>query len=343
MHSRVLKLMCVLGLAVGLASAAASAAGPSAPKTRKGKSAQLVASAVATPTSFAFGGGQVFFSDGTLPSQAPGVGGVYIVKAGHAVKLPGSPAASFGITWHKGTLYVGGYITKTASAIQAWSGWNGATFTKRKTIYTAPKGFPGFNGLAFGADGRLYTGVDVGQANDHGPAKAPYQYDVLSMTGAGKNVKVVARGIRQPWQFAFPAGSSQPYVSDLGQDSPAKLNPPDFVLRIRPGQNYGFPKCNWKKASACKKYAKPFQRFAPHTDAMGLAILGGRLYISEFGAGTPARVVSIPLGGGKARVELSGFPKGSNVVGLGAYKGWVYVARIASGATSLGAVYRFKP
>jgi glucose/arabinose dehydrogenase len=184
--------------------------------------------------------------------------------------------------------------------------------------------------------------VDVGQTNDHGPAKAPYQYDLLSMTSSGKQMKVYAKGMRQPWQLAFAKGSKTPYVSDLGQDSGA-TNPPDFVLQVKQGQNYGFPKCNWTAAWTCNGYAKPFQFFTPHTDTMGLGIVGKRLFISEFGAGAPAQVVSIPLTGGNPRTELSGFAKGANIVGLGVNKGWVYVAQTAVSATQLGAIYRFKP
>ena len=85
------------------------------------------------------------------------------------MKLPGSPAFSFGVTWHKGTLYV-----SAINKILAWSGWNGTAFTHQKTIYTqASKKFTGFNGLGFGANGRLYIGVDWVNGNDHGPATGP--------------------------------------------------------------------------------------------------------------------------------------------------------------------------
>lgn len=337
MLGRVGKVVLALAVAGGLTAAAAGAAGSSGPTTRKGTPAQLVASNVATPTAFAFGDGLVFFSDGTPPSAAPGIGGVWVIKNGTASRLSSSIPFSFGVTFHAGTLYV-----STPTGIQAWSGWNGTAFASQKTIYTAPKGFPGFNGLAFGSDGRLYAGVDVGQTNDHGPATAPYQYDVLSMTSSGQQVKVVARGIRQPWQFAFPTGSSSPYVSDLGQDSGA-TNPPDFVLQVKQGQNYGFPTCNQTNAAACQNDAKPFETFAPHSDPMGLGILDKRLYISEFGVGTPAQVVSTPLSGGTPRVELAGFPKGRNIVALGVNGVWVYVAEVAGSASQLGAIYRFRP
>ena len=160
--------------------------------------------------------------------------------------------------------------------LQKWTGWNGTTFSSQKAIYTAPKKFQGFNGIGFGANGRLYVGVDVGllNGNDHGPSTiSPYVYEILSFKPNGKDLKVFAKGIRQPWQMAFPKGSSSPFVSDLGQDKGAK-NPPDFVLRVNKGDNYGFPSCNQTSASKCTGFTKPFQQFGPHTDIMGLVIMG---------------------------------------------------------------------
>ena len=46
------------------------------------------------------------------------------------------------------------------------------------------------------------------------------------MTAAGKDVQIVARGLRQPFQLHFPSGSRDPYVSDLGQDEGAPATIP---------------------------------------------------------------------------------------------------------------------
>jgi hypothetical protein len=285
----------------------------------------------------------VFVSDGTLPSG----GGVFVLAGKTAVRLSGSPTASFGVMWRAGTLYVSA-ITLSGSGppvnqLLAWSGWNGSQFTKQTVLYTAPPGFPGFNGLAFGADGRLYTGVDVGQSNDHGPAVAPYQYDILSFNASGGNLRIVAKGIRQPWQFAFPAGSSSPFVTNLGQDSPKSIQGKvqDFLLRVRQGQNYGFPTCNWIVVKVCAKFAKPFAFLQPHTDPGGLGIIGNRLYMSEFGFVLTAKVVSMPLAGGAFKTELTGF-KGEAMIGLGTNGGWVYVGEPKT-APGTGRVFRIKP
>jgi glucose/arabinose dehydrogenase len=325
-------------LTTGAVVASATAAGgpPPNPVGAKGvKVTQFAAGGgLTTPTSFAFGGGSVFEGDGgSEQSQVPN-GGVFLLKGGTGIKLAGSPNFVGGLVWHKGTLYVSGASAGAKGIqfqLQAWSGWTGSKFTKQKVIYTAPKGFDGFNGLAFGPDGRLYVGVDVGltSGNDHGPAtkKTPYLYDILSLKPNGKGLKVFATGIRQPWQFAFEKGSSDPFVSDLGQDSGAK-NPPDFLLKVHKGDNYGFPQCNQTNAKKCKGFTKPFKQFAPHTDIMGLAIIGKTLYMTSFvgNAGKAGEVLSMPLKGGKVKTVATG--QVAPIVGLGASGGSLYVGEL---------------
>jgi glucose/arabinose dehydrogenase len=307
-----------------------------------GAKVKLVASGLQTPTSFAFGAGTLFEGDGGSEQSKIPNGGVNAIKNGTVTAVPNSPQFVAGLAWHGGALYVsGGTLTPAHTVkwqLQKWSGWNGKTFTKRHAIYTAPKKFDGFNGIAFGPDGRLYAGVDVGltDGNDHGPAKTPYVYDILSIKPNGKGLKVFATGMRQPWQLAFPAHSSSPFVSDLGQDKGAK-NPPDFVLRVKQGDNYGFPHCNWTSAAKCKGYAKPFQKFSPHTDIMGLAIIGKRLYMTSFlgTTGKAGEVFSMPLSGGPVKPVVKGFV--APTVGLGSHGGSLYVGELT------GQVFKVTP
>jgi glucose/arabinose dehydrogenase len=337
-------VMAATVISCGALAGAATATGGPPPKAAHGRQVQQVAAGLGTPTSFAFGDGNVFEGDGGSEKATPPNGGVFLLKGGQATKLPGSPMFVAGLAWHKGTLYVsGGSLTGPTSAtwqIFAWSGWNGTTFTKQKAIYTAPNKFDGFNGMAFGPDGRLYVGVDVGltDGNDHGPAKTPYVYDILSIKPTGKNLKVYATGIRQPWQLVFPSGSRSPLVSDLGQDAGGK-NPPDFILHVKQGDNYGFPQCNQTSSKKCKGFATPFKAFSPHMDIMGLTIIGSKLYMSSFlgprGKGPGGEVYSMPLKGGPLTPALTGFV--APVVGLGSHAGWLYVGELT------GQVFRVKP
>jgi glucose/arabinose dehydrogenase len=152
-------------------------------------------------------------------------------------------------------------------------------------------------------------------------------YDVLSLNPDGSDLTVYATGMRQPWQIAFAKGSNTPFVSVLGQDSGAK-NPPDFVLEVSQGDDYGFPSCNWEKPKQCTGFTTPFQQFAPHTDIMGLAPVGDTLYMTSFvggGKGT-GEVVSMPITGGTTTPLLSGFV--APTVGLGAHGQWLYVGEL---------------
>jgi glucose/arabinose dehydrogenase len=322
----------IVGLAASVlalgATAASAAGGPPPPKSPTGKKVEVVATGLQTTTAFAFGAGQTFVAE--VPSGPTG-GGVYVIKHGTPTLLTEGPPVAFGLAWHNQALYV-----SAGNRLVVMSHWNGSHFQRVRVIYTAPDGFTGFNGIGFGANGRLYAGVSLGETNDHSPSSAPYAFDVLSFKANGTDLKVVATGLRQPWQMAFPRGSSSPFVTDLGQDGPAGIKAPDFLVRIKPGQAYGFPSCNWVSLKPCKGYTKPVRFFSPHSDPMGLAIADGRLYISEFGPAAPMlpKVVSMPLRGGPLKTVLRGFA--APIVGLAAHGGWLYVGDVA------GDVYRVK-
>jgi glucose/arabinose dehydrogenase len=346
MQVRLARMVSASLAALVVCCAVAQAAG-SSPTSTNGNKVQLVASGLKTPTSFAFGDGAVFEGDGGNSMSLPN-GGLYLLKGSKATKITTPLAFVGGLQFHDGTLYISGAaIAATGPSFQilAYSGWNGTTFTSQKTIYTAPAGFQGFNGLAFGANGRLYVGVDTGllNNNDHGPAStSPYLYDILSMDADGSDVKVFATGIRQPWQLAFPAGSNSPFVSDFGQDAAAK-KPPDFLLRVKAGQNYGFPKCNWTSKAKCRGDAKPLKMFSPHSDVGGVVIFHGRLYLSEFGYDPkqhPPAVVSLPLSAkGTPKTIVKHFGAGDSVIGLGENGGYLYIGVVTK---TQGLVYRLK-
>lgn len=325
--------------AVALASAAVAAQGPPPPpKAVNGHPVAVVARGVPTPTAFAFAGKQVFvagFGDEEHPDKRPG--GVYVLKAGKAVKVPGSPPHVFGLAYKAGTLYLSAPSLRSGGKILAWSGWNGTRFAKSRVVATGPKGFTSFNGLAVGPDGKIYAGVSLGdtKALDSHKGTSSYANDVVTVDPASGSIKVVATGIRQPWQIAFVPGHSGPLVSDLGQENLGKKRPPDYVLEIKQGADYGFPSCPAQPKS-CSKYAKPFAQFPAHSSPMGLGALSGKLYIALFsGTGKGPEIVSMPAAGGKFAPFQVGFV--APVVALGIHGGKVYTGDLT------GSIYSVKP
>ena len=335
-------LVVVVVVSGGVVAAIANGAGPPPPpKSPAGKAVTLVAAGggLATPTSFAFGDGRVFEGDaGEETSKVPN-GGVFVLGGGKARKVASSLLYVSGLVWHEGALYVAGGSLAGKSVkwtIEKWSGFNGTGFASQKAIYTGSARFEGFDGIAFGPDGRLYAGVSVSGTNnnDHGPAStSQYLYSIVTMTDTGTGLKVFATGIRQPWQMAFAPGSTTPFVSALGQDKPSSLNPPDFVLKVHQGEDYGFPKCTGLVAKECSGFAKPFKVFPPHTDIMGMAIIGHTLYMTSFmglhpTAKSGGEVLAMPLTGGKVTPVLTGFV--APTVGLGAHGNTLYVGELTA-------------
>ncbi len=347
--SRCALVAAALGASLAITTGAVGSTTAAGPVATNGHKVQLVATGMKVPTAFAFGDHAVFAGDGGSNTNNTPAGGLFVLKNGTAVHVATSPKLVFvgGVDFHKGMLYVTG-VREThigpRCVIMALSRWNGARFASQKVIYEAPSGFQGFNGLAFGANGRLYVGDDVGllDGNDDGPANQyPLLYDILSMSSTGQSVSVFASGIRQPWQLAFPAGSNSPYVSDLGQDSGA-TNPPDFLLRVTKGQDYDFPKCNWTTGSSCSGAAVPYKTFAPHTDPGGVTIIGKTLYLGEFGFAAPlrtAKIVSMAVSGSKAtKTVVDDLPTGDSLIGLGSNDGYLYFGVVTGNGAGL--VYR---
>lgn len=319
-------------LAAGAAPAGSSAEGPPPPpRAANGQRVDVLARGVPTPTVFAFGKGTIFV--GAAGSEdGKQKGGVFVVRGGAATPIPGLPPVS-GLAWKNGTLY--GTLLGNSARLFAWSGWNGSRFAKTRLLYKGPRKAPGLNGIAFGGNGRLYVGVGLTEKGDHKLVGVPYETDLLSMRADGRDVKVVAKGFRQPWQLTFVKGIANPFVTVLAQENLGKKKPPDFIARVKDGDDYGFPTCNWSRGSACSSYTKPFALFPAHSSPTGIAAIRSTLYVGFFGGrGKGPEVARLSAKGGAPKSFLSGFV--APVVGVGASGGYVYCGDLT------GSIYRVK-
>lgn len=308
-----------------LAPAAAQAQGPPPPTAVNGATVETVGQGIESPVAFAFGAGKVFVaSGGAEDGSSPG--GIYTAAGGTATKLPDSPAFVAGLVWHKGVLYASG-----DGKLLAYSGWDGSKFAKVKTLFKGPKHFSGFGGLTW-HKGRIWAGVAISNFKyDSRKSPQPYAQSVVSLKPNGKDIRVFATGLREPWQLTFVRGIKNPFVSVLGQDN-LKKGPPDYIIHPHKGDDYGFPKCNWNKPKACKPYAKPYLLLAPHASPMGIGAIGKTIYVALFGK---QEIDRFAVGGGKPKAFLTGYV--APVTGLGIHKGYVYTGDLT------GAVYRVKP
>jgi glucose/arabinose dehydrogenase len=326
--------MAVLAAAIALTAAGAAAkAHPAAkphqlPQAIGHRTVTVVARGVPTPTEFAVFDGRLFVAGYGDEHHPKAAGGVYVLGGGKAIKVPGSPKHVYGLAAAKNTLYL-----STSQALLAWSGWNGTRFLKTRVVNT-PAGYGSFRGPAIGPDGLIYVGAEA----DPRPSAAPspnISASFVSVDPATGSTRVIANGIRQPWQPLFLPGHALPLVSALNQDDLGPRRPLDYLLAIKRGANYGFPTCP-AAPSTCSNYDQPLVKFPPHSSPMGLGYLSGKLYVALYGGlGKGPVVVSMPPGGGTPTPFLSGFT--APVIALGTAGGNLYVG------DQSGVIYRVTP
>src|SRR3954451_19102328 len=111
--------IAALVAAIALTTAASAAKHPPLPRAAGHRTVTVVARGVPTPTEFTVLGGHLFAA-GYGDEKKPGVvGGVYLLRGGEAIRVPGSPRHVYGVAAAKNTLYV-----STNQALLAMSGWN---------------------------------------------------------------------------------------------------------------------------------------------------------------------------------------------------------------------------
>jgi glucose/arabinose dehydrogenase len=311
--------------AIALTAAVATARVPPVPRAAGHQTVAVVARDVPTPTEFAFFAGRLFvagYGDEHDPSVA---GGVYVLRDGKAIRVPGSPQHVFGLAAAKNTLYL-----STNLALLALSAWNGTRFQKTRVVRT-PEGYGNFREPVVGPDGLIYVGADT----DPPPPRPNSNSSLVSVDPATGSTSVIANGMRQPWQPLFLPGHALPLVSDLNQDNLGPNRPRDYLIAITRGANYGFPACP-ATPRTCASYSQPLVQFPAHASPMGLGYLNGKLYVALYGGlGKGPVVVSMPPSGGTPAPFLSGFP--APVIALGTAGGSLYAG------DQSGVIYRVTP
>ena len=306
---------------VTLGATGGHGAGPNAPK---GVRVAVIARGIPLPTSFAFTpGGKVFVGAADQDCGSYGCGprgGVYLLRPKASARRVVSVETGAAVTWSAGRLFVA-----TSGRVDVHAGFNGRTFARRSTVLT---GLPTWvNGIAAGPSGRIW--VTVGGDCDHCVPTAKLAQAVISIAPDGGEPTIVARRLRQPYGIAFPARSSVPLVTVVGQDNLGSDPPPDAIVRATPGSDFGFPTCNWADGSACAGFAKPLALLKPHSTPTGIAVIGGTAYIGTYGS---QAILRMPVAGSNPKPFVNGFSSG--VVAVGAYGGRLYVGTLS------GTIYR---
>ncbi len=240
--------------------------------------AEVYATGMKQPTAMVFGpDGRLYVTEngGDVVTVAPGSSAPVVFATGFNVPL--------GLVWIGDTLYVSAQGELDAMQLSA-----GQATGRRVVVSGLPFGEHQQDNVVVGPDGRLYLGS--GSTCNACAEADPRSAAILSLKPDGSDLRVVARGVRNPYGLAFQPGTGVLYATVNGVDyldKPGDPEPADTLVRVRDGANYGWPACS---ASArdlvlfgqCDGVTPPAAYLEPHASADGLAFYTGSSFPSEY-------------------------------------------------------------
>ena len=214
-------------------------------------------------------------------------------ESGEVVRVPrrsGRPrvvASGFrtplGLAWKGRTLFV-----------SAQGGlWRIRKGRRTAIVSGLPYGLHQQDNVVVGPAGRLYFGS--GSTCNACRERSRLSATVLSVRPDGSGLRVVARGMRNPFGLAFDRRTGRLFASvNARDDVPA---PAESIVRIEQGKNFGWPDCwpSWrlrKLVGRCAGVARHAAYLQPHSSADGIVFYRGRsfgrryrgdLFVAEWG------------------------------------------------------------
>ena len=146
----------------------------------------------------------------------------------------------------------------------------------------------GWKFISIGPDNKLY--VPVGQpCNNCIPDDRHGQ--IRRMDLDGKNVEVIARGVRNTVGFDWSPVNHDLYFTDNGRDWMSEDVPQDELNRLtKVGQHFGSPYCyqgnipdpqfGW--GHSCDEFVPPVALMGPHAAALGMRFYTGTMFPAEY-------------------------------------------------------------
>ena len=245
-------------------------------KLPPGYAAELYATGLKRPTALAFGPDGLLYATletGEVVAVGRGSGKPRVLARGFPTPL--------GLAWDGPTLYVSAQGSLHRLVVR------GKRVVSRRAILTGlPFGRHQQDTVAVGPDGRVYLGS--GSTCDACTEKDRRSGAILSLEPDGTDVRVEARGLRNPYGLAFRPGTTRLYVSDNGRDDLGDTEPAETIVLFRRGAHYGWPRCwsSWQQrrlAGRCAGVTPPVVYLEPHSSANSLAFWRGGLVVAEWG------------------------------------------------------------
>ena len=191
-----------------------------------------------------------------------------------------------GLAWRGRTLFV-----SAQGRLERLQVREGRVVARRTIVEGLPFGLHQQDNVVLGRDGRLYLGS--GSTCNACVERDPRSAAILSVRPDGRDLRVVARGLRNPFGLALHPDTGRLYASVNGRDDlpdPDAPEPAEMLVRIRPGAHYGWPDCwpSWRRremAGRCRGVTRPVAYLEPHSSADGIAFAQGASFPDRFRGG----------------------------------------------------------
>ena len=243
-----------------------------------GYTAERYATGLSRPTAMALG------PDGRL-YVAQETGQIVVVGAGSA--QPRVLARGFdtplGLAWSGPRLFV-----SSRGRLDSLNLVGKALRARRTLLKGLPHGRHQQDNVVVGTDGRLYLGS--GSTCDVCREKDSRSATILSVRPNGRDLRVVARGLRNPYGLAFRPGTRQLYVTVNGRDDLGS-EPAEALVEVAQGRHFGWPDC-WPSFArkrlagrGCAKVTPPTAYLEPRSGAGGVAFArdAGTAFVALWG------------------------------------------------------------
>jgi glucose/arabinose dehydrogenase len=191
-----------------------------------------------------------------------------------------------GLAWRGRTLFV-----SAQGRVERMELRDGRIAGRRTVLSGLPFGLHQQDNVVVGRDGRLLVGSgSTCNSCDEADGRSAA---ILSVRPDGSGLRVVARGLRNPFGLALHPETGRLYVSVNGRDdlpNPSAPEPAEMLVRIRPGAHYGWPSCwpSWRRkrmVGRCSGVTRPVAYLEPHSSADGIAFTQGPSFPAGYRGG----------------------------------------------------------
>jgi glucose/arabinose dehydrogenase len=180
-----------------------------------------------------------------------------------------------GLAWHRGDLFV------SAQGVL----WRVSRGQRKAILRNLPFGRHQQDNVIV-RRGRLYLGS--GSTCDVCVEQSRRSAAILSANPDGSGLRVLARGLRNPYGLAVDPATGRLYASVNQRDGLGDREPAETIVEIRDGRDFGWPRC-WpshrtkRLRGSCRGVTPPVAYLEPHSAPGGMAFWKGALYVAEWG------------------------------------------------------------